>query len=229
MVHFAPGVKRGNGAAASGEGGCNVGLHHVPADHVDDGPAQHDAAAVSGVGRRRRPGVAAEGFLVTDVDLLIAISESTRKDILNYARARGGVHGDIETIELGHDLGASPANGRPSSLAGAQGSFFFNIPTFSRHFIVVEDNNPAVLHDKPFIAADFFPGSPNRDTAVVSYTPDAGFSGTDTFTYQVSDGTSTSTATATNHAAVQHTAASTRPRFRSCRAATSTSRSERTT
>ena len=41
------------------------------------------------------------------------------------------------------------------------------------------------------------PGRPNRDTATVTYTPDAGFTGTDSFTYQVSDGTSTATATAT--------------------------------
>jgi hypothetical protein len=41
------------------------------------------------------------------------------------------------------------------------------------------------------------PGSPDRDTATVTYLPDAGFTGTDSFTYQVSDGTSTATATAT--------------------------------
>src|SRR5581483_2358697 len=38
------------------------------------------------------------------------------------------------------------------------------------------------------------PGSPNRDDAAVTYTPGAGFTGTDTFTYQVTDDSETSTA-----------------------------------
>ena len=37
-------------------------------------------------------------------------------------------------------------------------------------------------------------GSPNTDTAQVTYTPNPGFSGTDTFTYRASDGTATSAA-----------------------------------
>src|SRR5439155_250761 len=52
----------------------------------------------------------------------------------------------------------------------AQRSFFLSIPTFSRQFIVVEDNNPAVFHDKPFIAADVYQGSPNRDNVYVTWT-----------------------------------------------------------
>jgi len=53
---------------------------------------------------------------------------------------------------------------------GAQGSFFRNIGSFSRRFIVVEDNNPDVFHDKPFNTADIFPGSPNRDNVYVTWT-----------------------------------------------------------
>jgi hypothetical protein len=57
-----------------------------------------------------------------------------------------------------------------ASPADAHGSFFFNIPTLSRQFIVVEDNNPAVFHDKPFLAADVYPKSPNRDNVYVTWT-----------------------------------------------------------
>jgi hypothetical protein len=53
---------------------------------------------------------------------------------------------------------------------GAQGSFFRNIGTFSRSFVVVEDNNPDVVHDKPFSTADTFSGSPNRDNVYVTWT-----------------------------------------------------------
>ena len=57
-----------------------------------------------------------------------------------------------------------------ASPPGAHGSFFFNIPTLSRRFIVAEDNNPAVFHDKEFITADIFPGSPNRDNVYITWT-----------------------------------------------------------
>lgn len=53
---------------------------------------------------------------------------------------------------------------------GAQGSFFLNIDSAGRSFIVVEDNNPNVSHDKPFTAADIFPSSPNRDNVYATWT-----------------------------------------------------------
>ena len=53
---------------------------------------------------------------------------------------------------------------------GAQGSFFRNIDAADRRFIVVEDNNADVSHDKPFTAADIFPGTPNRDNVYVTWT-----------------------------------------------------------
>ena len=53
---------------------------------------------------------------------------------------------------------------------GAHGSFFFNLSTFSRRFVVAEDNNAAVFHDKPFVVADQNPNSPNRDNVYVTWT-----------------------------------------------------------
>jgi hypothetical protein len=53
---------------------------------------------------------------------------------------------------------------------GAGGSFFLDIPAESRRFIVAEDNNPNVAHDKPFITADQSPSSPNRDNVYVTWT-----------------------------------------------------------
>jgi len=53
---------------------------------------------------------------------------------------------------------------------GAQGSFFLNIGTASRSFIVVEDNDPNIVHDKPFNTADIFPSSPNRDNVYTTWT-----------------------------------------------------------
>jgi glycosyltransferase involved in cell wall biosynthesis len=63
-------------------------------------------------------------FLVMDVDLVLAISDSTKRDILEYARGRGGLHGHIETIELGHEVGGSRIDARPPSLAGLETSGF---------------------------------------------------------------------------------------------------------
>ena len=54
---------------------------------------------------------------------------------------------------------------------GADGSFYFNIPDApSKRFMVVEDNNGLVFHDKNFIAADRYAGSPNHDNVYVTWT-----------------------------------------------------------
>src|SRR5256714_7429232 len=53
---------------------------------------------------------------------------------------------------------------------GADGSFFFNIAQGGRNYIVVEDNDSTVFHDKPFITADAYPGSPNRDNVYATWT-----------------------------------------------------------
>ena len=52
----------------------------------------------------------------------------------------------------------------------AQGSFFFNIGAFGRHFVVDEENDPRALLDKPFITADIFGSSPNRDHVYATWT-----------------------------------------------------------
>jgi hypothetical protein len=53
---------------------------------------------------------------------------------------------------------------------GAQGSFFLNIGTFSRRFVVVEDNSPNIVHDKEFVTADTFVNSRNRDNVYETWT-----------------------------------------------------------
>jgi len=54
---------------------------------------------------------------------------------------------------------------------GADGSFYFNVPSPpSKQFMVVEDNSATAFHDKNFIAADFYPRSPNRDNVYVTWT-----------------------------------------------------------
>lgn len=54
---------------------------------------------------------------------------------------------------------------------GAHGSFFYNVPgPPSKNFMVVEDNNGLVLHDKNMIAADRYASSPNRDNVYVTWT-----------------------------------------------------------
>ena len=54
---------------------------------------------------------------------------------------------------------------------GADGSFYFNIPDApDKRFMVVEDNSLLAFHDKNFIAADGFRGSPNRDNVYVTWT-----------------------------------------------------------
>lgn len=56
------------------------------------------------------------------------------------------------------------------SPAGAQGSFFFNLASFDRNFVVAEDNTAEVVHDKELITADKFVSSPNRDNVYVTWT-----------------------------------------------------------
>lgn len=78
----------------------------------------------------------------------------------------------------------SNANGLivTQSPAGAGGSFYDNVPDVAvdaagnprpgvgRRFIVAEDNNGAVVHDKPFLTADAYPNSRNRDNLYVTWT-----------------------------------------------------------
>ncbi|HVS05450.1 MAG TPA: hypothetical protein VHK65_04710 [Candidatus Dormibacteraeota bacterium] len=59
-------------------------------------------------------------------------------------------------------VSAAPAN--------AKGSFYNNVPAETRKYVVAEDNNAAIFHDKPFIAADFYKNSPNRDNVYATWT-----------------------------------------------------------
>ena len=56
------------------------------------------------------------------------------------------------------------------SPASAHGSFYNNVPSSGSTFVVVEDNNPGALHDKPFITADSFKDSPFRDNVYITWT-----------------------------------------------------------
>jgi hypothetical protein len=56
------------------------------------------------------------------------------------------------------------------SPVGAQGSFFFNLSNSNAHFIAVEDNDPNIVHDKPFIAADGYPQSSRHDNVYLTWT-----------------------------------------------------------
>jgi len=52
----------------------------------------------------------------------------------------------------------------------ANGSFYNNVPALGARYVVVEDNNAKVFHDKPFIAADSFATSPFRDSVYATWT-----------------------------------------------------------
>ncbi len=53
---------------------------------------------------------------------------------------------------------------------GAGGSFYDNVPATGPRFVVAEDNSPTVVHDKEFIVADNFAGSPNKNNVYVTWT-----------------------------------------------------------
>lgn len=57
-----------------------------------------------------------------------------------------------------------------ASVPGAGGSFYTNVPAAGSAYVAAEDNSPLVAHDKEFIAADSFAGSPNRDNVYVTWT-----------------------------------------------------------
>lgn len=52
----------------------------------------------------------------------------------------------------------------------AKGSFFYNVPSTTKGFMPIEDNDPNVFHDKQFIIADTYPSSPNRDNVYITWT-----------------------------------------------------------
>jgi hypothetical protein len=56
------------------------------------------------------------------------------------------------------------------SPAAAGGSFYNNVPAAGSSYVAVEDNSPRASHDKEFIVADSFTGSPFRDNVYVTWT-----------------------------------------------------------
>jgi hypothetical protein len=56
------------------------------------------------------------------------------------------------------------------SPVGAEGSFYFNLATFGRQFVVAEDNSALVFHDKNMISADRYASSPNKGNVYVTWT-----------------------------------------------------------
>jgi hypothetical protein len=57
-----------------------------------------------------------------------------------------------------------------ASPAGAGGSFYNNLPEFGSRYVVAEDNSATVAHDKQFIIADSFAGSPNKNNVYITWT-----------------------------------------------------------
>jgi len=57
-----------------------------------------------------------------------------------------------------------------ASPAGAGGSFYNNVPATGSRYVAVEDNTPTIVHDKEFIVADNFAGSPNKNNVYLTWT-----------------------------------------------------------
>lgn len=69
---------------------------------------------------------------------------------------------DVNTAASGLFVTLSPAP--------AGGSFYNNVPATGSSYVVVEDNNPAIAHDKEFIVADSFKNSPFHDNVYITWT-----------------------------------------------------------
>jgi len=63
-------------------------------------------------------------FLYREADLVVSISEATKRDILSTAQRHGGMRGAIEVVHLGADIPAPQAARRPAALSEAQASRF---------------------------------------------------------------------------------------------------------
>ena len=69
-------------------------------------------------------------FLIAEVELLVAISENTRQDLLWYAAPRGGIRGRLVVVILGADLPTPAPAVRPPRLAGLEpGRFALAVST----------------------------------------------------------------------------------------------------
>jgi hypothetical protein len=78
-------------------------------------------------------------------------------------------------ISLGANEGDNAADNSTGLLVavsppGVGGAFYNNIAAETKKYTVAEDNDPNIFHDKPFIAADYYPHSPNRDNVYMTWT-----------------------------------------------------------
>src|SRR5206468_261359 len=74
-------------------------------------------------------------------DLLLAISDCTRRDLLWYAASRGGLRGRLEVVILGADLPMAAPAARPKRLAGlSPGRFALSVSSIQPR------KNFALLH-----------------------------------------------------------------------------------
>lgn len=63
-------------------------------------------------------------FLISEADLIVSISEATKRDILNYAQRQGGMRGAVEVVHLGADVRATQEVRRPQALSESQANRF---------------------------------------------------------------------------------------------------------
>lgn len=63
-------------------------------------------------------------FLIKEADLVVSISEATKRDILGYAQRHGGMQGAVEIVHLGADIPTPQAVRRPAALTDAQAARF---------------------------------------------------------------------------------------------------------
>jgi glycosyltransferase involved in cell wall biosynthesis len=63
-------------------------------------------------------------FLISEADLVISISDATRRDILDYATRHGGMRGTVEVVHLGADADAARTPRRPQALSQMQADRF---------------------------------------------------------------------------------------------------------
>ena len=95
-------------------------------------------------------------FLVNDVDLTVAISQSTKADFLRCAAARGGARGRVEVVQLGADFDLTDAPAGFDRLPGLQpGQFVLSVST-----IQARKNFDLLYHLWQRLSAERVPGLP---------------------------------------------------------------------
>jgi hypothetical protein len=164
---------------------------------VPDIPSTTDAEAgyfakFMGVGNTTRYGFMK--YAVTDTSLsaqFVPTSAGTFTESWTITSPGGGGGGPDTTPPTASDVTVSTPAGTPVSVTLQGGDAAACNLTFTT--TTPASGSLSALADQPCA-----PGSPNNDTATITYTPTSGFTGTDSFQYQVNDGTNVSSlATAT--------------------------------